>query len=99
VTALYQNVLGRAPDPAGLANWTGRLASGTSRGGVLIGFSQSTEGIKLFAPTLRTFLSYYAFLNTAPAQSELTYWNNSLTTLDGQMRETLLANRTITNGS
>ena len=98
VTALYQNVLGRAPDPAGLANWTGLLASGTSRGGVLIGFSQSTEGINLFAFTLRTFLSYYAFSNTTPEQSELAYWNNYLTTLDGQMRETLLAEMTITNG-
>jgi hypothetical protein len=99
VTALYQNVLGRAPDPAGLANWTGLLANGTSRGGVLIGLSQSTEGINLFAPTLRTFLSYYAFLNTAPAPSDLTYWNNYLTTLDDQMRETLLADMTITKGS
>ena len=58
---------------------------------VLIGFSQSPEGISLFAPTLRTFLSYYAFLNTAPAQSDLDYWKNYLTTLDDQMRETLLA--------
>ena len=65
----------------------------------MIGFSQSTEGINLFAPTLRTFLSYYAFLNIAPAQSNLTYWNNYLTTLDDQMRETLLAEMTITNGS
>jgi Domain of unknown function (DUF4214) len=99
VTALYQNVLGRAPDPGGLANWTGLLASGTSRGGVLIGFAQSPEGIKLFAPTLRTFLSYYAFLNTAPPQTDRTDWNNYLTTLDDQMRETLLAGMTITNGS
>jgi Domain of unknown function (DUF4214)/Immunoglobulin I-set domain/Regulator of chromosome condensation (RCC1) repeat len=98
VTALYQNVLGRAPDPAGLTYWTGLLSSGTSRGGVLIGFSQSPEGISLFAPTLRTFLSYYAFLNTAPAQSDLTYWNNYLTTLDDQMRETLLADMTTING-
>ena len=120
VTALYQNVLGRAPDPpgltywtglpasgtsrgradtAGLVYWTGQLASGMSRGRVLIGFSQSTEGINLLAPTLRTFLSYYSFLNAAPAQADLTYWNNYLTTLDDQMRENLLADITITNGS
>jgi hypothetical protein len=94
VTALYQNVLGRAPDPAGLAYWTGLLASGTTRGGVLIGFSQSPEGISLFAPTLRTFLTYYAFLSAAPAQAELNYWNNYLTTLDTQLRNDLLADPT-----
>jgi sugar lactone lactonase YvrE len=99
VTALYQNVLGRAPDPAGLTYWAGLLARGTSRGGVLIGFSQSPEGINLFAPTLRTFLSYYAFLNTAPAQSDLTFWNNYFTTLDDQMREALLADMTANNGN
>jgi alpha-tubulin suppressor-like RCC1 family protein len=99
VTALYQNVLGRAPDHGGLDYWTGLLVSGTSRGGVLIGFSQSPEGISLFAPTLRTFLSYYAFFNSAPAQSDLTYWNSYLTTLDDQMRNNLLADMAITTGS
>jgi hypothetical protein len=90
VSQLYQNVLGRAADPGGLAYWTGLLASGTTRGQVLIGFSQSPEGISLFAPTLRTFLSYYAFLNTAPSQQDLDYWTNYLATLTGQFRETFL---------
>jgi hypothetical protein len=90
VSQLYQNVLGRAADPAGLAYWTGLLASGTTRGQVLIGFSQSPEGISLFKPTLRTFLNYYAFLNTAPTQQDLDYWTNYLTTLTDQFRETFL---------
>jgi hypothetical protein len=99
VTALYQNVLGRTPDPAGLAYWTGLLASGTSRGGVLIGFSQSPEGINLFAPTLRTFLHYFTFLDTAPTQADLDYWNAYLTTLDDQLRGDLLSDPTFANGS
>ena len=98
VTQLYQNVLGRAPDPAGLANWTGLLASGTTRGQVLIGFSQSPEGTNLFVPTVRTFLSYYAFLNTTPDQADLNYWTNYLTTLDDQFREDLLADPGFANG-
>jgi hypothetical protein len=90
VTQLYQNVLGRAPDPGGLAHWTGLLASGATRGQVLTGFSESQEGIRLFAPTLRTFLSYYAFLDTPPSPQDLAYWTNYLATLTEQLRSTLL---------
>ncbi|MFN4011288.1 MAG: DUF4214 domain-containing protein [Pannonibacter sp.] len=44
ITALYQNVLGRGPDSAGLAGWQQRLADGTwSRPDVLFGFSESAE--------------------------------------------------------
>nr|WP_237693199.1 DUF4214 domain-containing protein [Octadecabacter algicola] len=43
VTLLYQNVLGRAPDETGLANWTARLNGGASRSSVVVGFSESTE--------------------------------------------------------
>jgi hypothetical protein len=99
VTLLYENVLGREPDPAGLASWTGLLGSGTSRGGVLIGFSESQEGIALFAPTVRTFLHYFTFLNVTPAHAELDYWSTYLATLDNQMRTDLLADMVIPNGS
>jgi Domain of unknown function (DUF4214)/NHL repeat len=91
VTLLYENVLGREPDPAGLADWIRQLGSGWTRGQVLIGFSESQEGIALFAPTVRTFLHYFTFLNATPAQSDLDYWKNYLATLDDQMRETMLA--------
>lgn len=44
VTALYQNVLNRGPDSAGLAGWLGFLSSGQKdRADVLIGFSESPE--------------------------------------------------------
>ncbi len=91
VTALYQNILGRQPDTDGLNAWVGELDKGTAtRSQVLIGFAQSQEAIALFAPTMRTFLHYFAFFNMAPPQTQLDYWTTYLTTLDGQMRESFL---------
>jgi serralysin len=49
VNRLYQNVLGRPADAAGLATWTTALAGGASRGSVVIGFSESTEAQTRFA--------------------------------------------------
>ncbi|WP_343898127.1 DUF4214 domain-containing protein, partial [Craurococcus roseus] len=43
VTRLYVNVLGRAPDAAGLDAWTAQLARGAPRAEVLLGFSESVE--------------------------------------------------------
>jgi hypothetical protein len=43
ITALYQNVLHRAPDSAGLAYWTGILQGGASEASVVIGFADSVE--------------------------------------------------------
>ena len=44
VTALYKNVLDRAPDAAGYASWMNLLANHTlDRASVLIGFSESPE--------------------------------------------------------
>jgi hypothetical protein len=44
VTALYANVLSRAPDAGGQAYWTGHLADGSmDRATVLVGFSESPE--------------------------------------------------------
>jgi Ca2+-binding RTX toxin-like protein len=43
VTLLYQNVLGRTPDAAGLNSWVSQLNSGASREQVLLGFSESAE--------------------------------------------------------
>jgi Domain of unknown function (DUF4214) len=43
VTALYKNVLKRAPDAGGQSYWTGQLQAGASRAQVLVGFSDSPE--------------------------------------------------------
>jgi hypothetical protein len=45
VKLLYKNVLGRSPDPGGLANWLGALDAGMSRSDVVLGFSESAEDI------------------------------------------------------
>ena len=90
VTQLYGNVLGRAPDAGGLAYWTALLGAGSTRGQVLIGFSQSAEGIALFQPTLRTCLSYFAFFGSPPTSLDLDYWADYLATLTDQMRELMI---------
>ena len=43
VELLYQNVLGRASDPGGKANWLARLALGDTRADIVLGFSESPE--------------------------------------------------------
>lgn len=43
VRLVYLNVLEREPDPSGYTYWANRLSSGTSRGSMMIGFSESPE--------------------------------------------------------
>lgn len=50
ITALYNNVLDRAPDANGFAAWTSRLSDHSyDRAGVLVGFSESPENHGLTA--------------------------------------------------
>lgn len=45
VTAVYQNTLGRAPDPGGYTYWVGQLDSGQmTRAHVMLLFAESSEG-------------------------------------------------------
>lgn len=55
VTLLYNNVLERAPDDAGLARWTGDLDAGASRADVVLGFANSAEFIQSTAAQARAF--------------------------------------------
>jgi hypothetical protein len=43
VDLVYQNVLGRAPDPEGAGFWLGALLGGMRHGQLIIGFSESDE--------------------------------------------------------
>ena len=53
LTALYANVLDRAPDQAGFDSWNSLLESGQlDRADVLIGFSESVENIAAVAPAI-----------------------------------------------
>lgn len=56
VTLLYNNVLDRAPDSAGLESWVARLNSGAERAEVVLGFSESDE----FASTTSNVANAYA---------------------------------------
>ena len=49
VKVLYRTFLGREYDAAGLADWTGRLASGVSRDQVAAGFAYSQEFAQIMA--------------------------------------------------
>jgi hypothetical protein len=51
VNRLYQNVLRRAGDPAGLSYWAGVLRSGTPRADVLLAFADSAENRNATAAT------------------------------------------------
>jgi hypothetical protein len=58
VTLLYNNVLGRAPDAAGLNGWVGALNAGASRASVLVGFSDSPEYQNNTAAGLQHFMQH-----------------------------------------
>ena len=86
VTLTYQNVLGRSPDPAGFAAWTGALANGMTRAQLVVGFSESPEFIDdtsgpvkagLWAPdpAAITALGFYeAALGRLPDAAGLASW-------------------------
>jgi hypothetical protein len=91
VTLLYQNVLRRAPDASGLANWVAFLTSGQdTRAQVVLGFSESQENIADSAPAVKQGLwvgnpdaaevarLYDAVLGRLPDLSGLTNWTNML---------------------
>ena len=56
VTLLYRNVLDRAPDALGLAGWLDRLAGGTARADIVLGFAESREFVSATAAGLKTFV-------------------------------------------
>ena len=63
LTQLYQNILHRAPDPAGLAYWQGLLDSNAiSRGEALVGFADSPENKALVAPAIENGIAYAPFI-------------------------------------
>ena len=45
VTQIYQNVLHRAPDPAGLSAWVTAANTGLSHEAILVGFALSVENV------------------------------------------------------
>ncbi len=75
VTLVYQNVLGRAPDAAGLAYWTGQLNSASmTRGQVMVGFSESSEYQLTSYNRVFVTMVYYGMLRRMPDQAGFNYW-------------------------
>ncbi|MDH3293903.1 MAG: DUF4214 domain-containing protein [Acidimicrobiia bacterium] len=110
VKLIYRNVLNRAADSAGLKHWTTVLDSGTSRGAVMVNFSESAEfqekvadrvwRIELVGPIGRLYRAYFL---RRPDDRGLAYWINSDLSLSrisdafAQSREFLNRYGTVTN--
>lgn len=71
VELVYQNVLGRDGDAAGISFWTNRLNNGTtSRGQLMINFSESNEYKTKQANKVHAAAIYIHFLGKTPTVSE-----------------------------
>ena len=70
VTKIYQHVFNRNPDAGGLAYWTGKLdAHALTRGDVMVGFSESSEGKRVLEPPVDIVLVYLGMTRAMPTQS------------------------------
>jgi len=69
VTALYADLLGRGPDPMGLAGWSSQLLAGVSVGTVATQIAFSTEYVQRVIAN-----AYAAFLHRAPDPTGLATW-------------------------
>jgi hypothetical protein len=74
VTAMYNNLLGRAPDAAGLSYWVGQLAKGASRSVVAQGFAQGPEHEAILVRA-----DYTNYLGRSASPSEVAFWVNAFT--------------------
>lgn len=79
VKLVYQNVLGRSPDAAGLSYWTGKLANGGTRGRVMVGFSESSEYIRKQRSNVAVIELWFGMLKRAPSPAELTGYAQRIT--------------------
>lgn len=74
VTAYYYDILGRAPDAAGLASWVNLLNTGTSR--TSVAYSIMTGNVE--GATRIVTLCYTTFLHRQPDPNGLQYWVNQV---------------------
>lgn len=69
VDAMYENLLGRAPDAAGEAYWVAALGTGANRGSVAYDFTVSPE-----REAQRITADYSEFLGRAPTGADIFGW-------------------------
>jgi len=101
VTLVYQNVLGRSPDPGGYAYWVGQLSSGAqTRGQVMLGFSESPEYKALMSHEVLVTMTYVGMLRRSPEQGGFEFWvgyldggNSELSLIDEFLNSQEYANR------
>ncbi|MCM2265154.1 MAG: DUF4214 domain-containing protein, partial [Desulfuromonadales bacterium] len=76
---VYQNVLGRDPEPAGYAFWVNELNAGNrTRGQVMVGFSESAEYQALMANPVYVTMTYVGLLGRSPDYDGFNYWVNRM---------------------
>jgi Tol biopolymer transport system component len=92
VTLVYQNVLERNPDAPGLAHWIDRIQHGVSRGEMMTGFSESSEGIRRMRGEVDTVLLYAGMLRRLPTKVEFTNAVALLEAVPAQPSELLAMN-------
>jgi hypothetical protein len=79
VAIAYQNVLGRAPDPAGQAYWQNMIQSGAlSFAGFIVQLTLSNELAQRLGATPQVTMVYIGMLRRAPDPSGLAYWVNQI---------------------
>jgi hypothetical protein len=74
VEAMYQDLLGRRPDPAGESYWLALLAAGTDRATVAYGFAASPERVGQLVQQ-----DYQTFLHRPASPGEVAYWVSAFT--------------------
>jgi len=79
VTLVYQNVLGRNPDAAGLAHWVTKLGGGMTRGEMMTAFSESSEGVRKLAPQTDVVVLGLAMVRIAPVPQHFAAWRAIIT--------------------
>ncbi|MEZ5183002.1 MAG: DUF4214 domain-containing protein [Acidimicrobiales bacterium] len=71
VARVYENVLGRQPDPSGLAYWVRKLETrALSRGSVMLNFSESSENVRKRDSEVHSVLLRSSMLQRMPTPVE-----------------------------
>ncbi len=74
VNLVYQNVLGRAADAAGLAFWTAQMNAGMTRGALMIQFSESPEYAAVIGNSVYVTMMYVGMLRRSPDPGGFDFW-------------------------
>jgi hypothetical protein len=72
ITGLYQKLLGRAPDPAGLDNWLRALQAGQNPSAIALGFAAGAE-----REAARITADYQTYLGRPPEPGVVSTWVNA----------------------